>query len=257
MYKKIIKILPVFVFFSISTINAFHHERRDRFRQNYYNGSLLTHSLFEDTKKLQEDLDNDADINFQLKSESEIKTPLSHAITASNVSGVKFLIFHGADINIFCQDSLWGSGNAIELAKAVLVYKKSRKWDGHPKIAKLNGVDKSIEIIDLLEKHKSRMEKIKGKSLKEIAEKVNYILPKLKEKLRTQLKVTGLPDVLENMIFDYCDLLYPEDSQKFFELSDEVIDEMIDIYTQEIENKKPEIDNSKISKKRKLENIES
>ncbi len=257
---KIIKILPLFVFFCTST-SAFYLRGLDasarRLQQFIRNDDLFIHSLSDDAKKLQEDLNNGADINYQRKGDNELKTPLSNAIMASNIEGVKFLIFNGADINIVCKETALGIGDALELAKTCLAIKKSQGFDKHPKLVKSFKVDKAIEIIDLLEKHKSRMEKIKGKSLKEIAEKVNYILPKLKEKLRAQLKVTGLPDVLENMVFDYCDTRYPEDFQKFFELSDEAIDEMIDIYIQEIENKNPEINNSKVCGKRKLENIES
>jgi len=221
------------------------YERTDKIhRKIALNNQLFSSSLSKNVDEVQKLLDEGADVNFkQINSTSDNSnsTALSNAVFGANLDVVKCLIYNGANTDSIVTHMSWKNCDILTLAEKCLYEKKYGK-----------------EIVSLLKKHKSRVQKIKDNSLKEIAEKVNLYLPKyLQDKLRAQLKVTGLPDVLENMVFDYCDLLYPKDSQKFFELSDETIDEMIDIYFEKIENKKSEKNTSKIGEKRKLENIES
>lgn len=230
---KIIKILATVLFCAFFKVKSL---ELIKFSKNA-SESLMGQASTEDVDAIQRLINNRANVNFQKKGSGGTCTPLYYAIMNSYLGVVKCLIYNGADINIKVSFREFAAKcNAIELAKKRLEELKASANSIYYPSSEVQR-ENAKKVIEFLEKHARRMQKICYKNLKYVTQKVNEILPQLR-----RVKISNamiLPAVLENMVSDYCGL-YPENSEDFYKLSDQEIDEIIKIYANEFE--KNEID---------------
>ncbi len=287
--------LNLLIIFSTTKSMDWYDEIEDRQKQAKLNHPLFSNSLFGSVEKVQELIDKDANVNFRYVDPAEalkefanvikncersekglaplspvsssprlIQTPLSNAVIGANLDVVKCLLYNDAWI-MECTSLDDKECTILELAQQCLD-QKLKKYNKTEESNRLCKVNESIQIVNFLKKHTARMQKVKKYDYfarwKDIVKRVNNILQEsphylglLKNRIKNHLSTLPLIEDLKNIIIEYHNVSYPEDSQEFFKLSDEAIDEMTDIYIQEIENKKSEA--CKISGKRKLENIDS
>ncbi len=88
------------------------------------------------------------------------------------------------------------------------------------------------EIKNLLEKFALKVDNLKNKSYKDMVKKVNQYRHAALKIFKAQ---KSLPDVLENIVTDYCLTLFPETPEEFFKISEKDLNDLINSYIEVLE----------------------